>query len=668
MKKSPEDIQSIVKATCEDAINFIESEIAPVREKCQRYYDGEVDIGYEEGTSKVVSTKVRDTVRVIMTNLMRVFLAADKPVEFVPKHPDQVAGAKAATDYLWAEFRRMNGYQVIYQAMHDAVVKKAGFVKVYWDDQEIVDTEKFSNVTDEELALLQDEDGVEVVELESEPLGGIDLAGMIHKVTIERTTTTGKLCAEVLPPEDFFVDSDATSLEDALVYGHQTTMRVSDLVAMGYDFEEVSQLGTVDNGSSERYEREGYTENDLMNKDPAMKEVTVTECFMLIDPDGDGKAERHRFLCAGGGYHILDQEKWSGACVAVFESDPIPHLFFGRGSPELLFSDQDASTSMLRGLLNNIALVNMPRTVVNDEEVNLDDALNNETGAVVRARDVNQIRELITTPIANAVLPAMQYYDNAIEAKAGVNNLSAGLNPDLLQNQTATAVNAVTQAGANQIEAITRHIAEGGMTDMFRIMLELIIENAPEEALMRTDEGEFVPVLPQTWDLDMDIHINVGLGAAGDAEKSMALQALIPLQQQAAGVGDVTGMTPDHIRNSVADILRMSGIYDIDRYWPKPPPPPPPAPPQPNPLVEVEQVKQSARLKEKFMELQARIVEAAAKDDLDRDQMAQDLLVDYAKLLGEYGVKVDIATIQAMQNMAREPVFQTGMQTLVNHN
>jgi len=41
------------------------------------------------------------------------------------------------------------------------------------------------------------------------------------------------------------------------------------------------------------------------------------------------------------------------------------------------------------------------------------------------------------------------------------------------------------------------------------------------------------------------------------------------------------------------------------------------------------------------------------KDDLERDQMAQDLLVDAAKVVGQYGTNVDVARIKAEQNAPR---------------
>jgi len=43
----------------------------------------------------------------------------------------------------------------------------------------------------------------------------------------------------------------------------------------------------------------------------------------------------------------------------------------------------------------------------------------------------------------------------------------------------------------------------------------------------------------------------------------------------------------------------------------------------------------------------------AMADDLQRDQMDQDLLVDAAKVLGQYGTQVDVAQIKANQNAPR---------------
>jgi len=54
-----------------------------------------------------------------------------------------------------------------------------------------------------------------------------------------------------------------------------------------------------------------------------------------------------------------------------------------------------------------------------------------------------------------------------------------------------------------------------------------------------------------------------------------------------------------------------------------------------------------------IMENQRKMHELGMKDDLERDQMAQNLLVDAAKVVGQYGANVDVARIKAEQNAPR---------------
>ena len=54
---SDDDVQDIVKDALSSATSFVESEISQDRIKSQRYFEGEVDIGQEDGRSKIVSTK-----------------------------------------------------------------------------------------------------------------------------------------------------------------------------------------------------------------------------------------------------------------------------------------------------------------------------------------------------------------------------------------------------------------------------------------------------------------------------------------------------------------------------------------------------------------------------------------------------------------------------------
>jgi hypothetical protein len=677
--KSRTEIEGIVQSAISDAVDFIESEISDDRIKAQRYYDGESDLGYEDGRSKVVATKVRDTVRSVTPSLMRIFLSTAKPVEFVPRGPEDVGMAEQATEFMHHQFTRLNGYRVLNDAFQDALVKKQGIVKAYWMMYPEAEIFTFTDLSDDEYAYLIDDDEVTVIEHSIEMTISMDEMGMevempIHSVKLSRQKERGELCIESIPPEEFFINRDARSLDDAYITAHRTDMRAGDVIAMGFDPEVVLNLSGLESGSemteAETYERRGYDmdTSDSDEQDPTMKNVTITEAYMRIDADGTGVPVLHKLTCGGTAYELLDFEPCDEIPFAKFEIDPEPHAFYGRSLAEIVMDDQDAATSVLRGILDNVAMTNNPRVGIVDGSVNIDDVLNNEIGAVVRMRQAGSVQDLSVPFTAGQTLGALTYLDGLVESKTGVSRASMGLDPDALQSTTKAAVQATVQAAAGQVEVMVRNLADG-MRDLFGLMLRLMSKNIDEEQMMRMN-GSFVPVDPRVWDQSMDVAINVGLGTGREEEKAMALSQALQMQtmvyQTYGPMNGLVSMT--NIRNTLADQLAVAGIRNADRYFA-------PITPEiemqmlqmqqqaqaqqgqaqdPNTtFLQAEQMKAQTKMQADMAKLQLEAQKAAASDDLKRDQMAQDLLVDAAKVYGEYGTAVDVARIQAEQDKNR---------------
>ena len=61
--KSRREIEGIVQSAIDDAVSFVEGEISHQRIKAQRYYDGEGNLGHEQGRSGVVATNRLNTRR-----------------------------------------------------------------------------------------------------------------------------------------------------------------------------------------------------------------------------------------------------------------------------------------------------------------------------------------------------------------------------------------------------------------------------------------------------------------------------------------------------------------------------------------------------------------------------------------------------------------------------
>jgi len=677
-----DDVQNIASDAVSNAISFIESEISEDRIKSQRYFEGETDIGQEDGRSRIVSTKVRDTIRSIKPSLMRVFLSAENPVEFIPTDQNDVKSAEQATKYVNYRFNELNGYTMLNDVIHDALVKKTGVLKVWWEDNTDQEMFTFSNVTDDEMTAIVNEPDAEVIEHTTEMKMEADENGMemqtpMHSLKISYKKAKGKLKMESLPPEEFIVDRNAKSVSDAYIVAHRTEMRVSDLVQMGYDFEEISELSGLSSddsySDSEEFERQGYEQDEAeQNADVSMKKVAVTEAYMKMDKEGTGIAIMYRILMAGGDNKLLECEPWGEVPFAVFEIDPEPHTFFGRSVADLIMNDQDSSTAMLRGMMDNVALTNSPRQGYVQGQVNVDDLMNNEIGGLVRMKNPTALVDIATPFVAGQVLTAMQYLDNTIEGKTGVSKASQGLDPDALQNTSATAARLQAQQGSAQIEVMARNIAEGGMKRLFKLMLHLLVEHSCEEVLMRL-HGEFVPLDPRSWNTNMDMTVNVGLGTGREEARAVALNQALSMQMQIwSTYGNGNGLvTMTGLRNTLGDMLALSGIKNVDRYFE-------PMTPEKEQqlvqqqeqkaaqeqegalsdaqaLVQSEQYNADKQMEMQQLKLQIEAQKAIAVDDRDRDKMDQDLLIKAAEILGKYGTAVDTANIKVAQDKARYP-------------
>jgi len=681
-------IESIVSKAVSDAVDFISAEITPQRTKAQRYFDLETDLEHEQGRSSVVATKCREVVRGIKPSLQRVFLASDKPVEFVPRGAEDVAAAEQATQFINYKFQQMDGYRIINDVFQDALVKKMGVAYVYFMDAMRSEIHTYRNLSEDEYALLLSDDDVEVLEHEASLYMQLDEDGVEaempqHAVKISRKIPDGKMCVESVPPEDWFCDRNARSIDDFYVVGHSSEMRVSDLLAMGFSMDDLSEINSGDYSVTDdeaEFERRGYAtdEGEDENTSTASKKITVTQAYMELDIEGTGVPQLYQFICAGANYKLLNFYEADHPPYALFEVDPEPHAMFGTSLVDLVINDQDAATSMLRGILDNAALVNNPALQVVENGAEISDILNNEIGRVIRVKNLQSIGEMTVPFTAAQTLPALQYFDQLVDNKTGVSKMAQGLDPEVLKSATATSVAASMEGQAGQAEVIARNLAEGGMRRLFKLMLDLYIKNTDKEEVMRMN-GSFVPVDPMAWNAEMDLIVNVGIGTGREAERLSALQMAFGVQQQLYQTyGPQNGLvTLSQLRNTMADILAIGGVRNIDRHFL-------PMTPemeqqmmqqqqeqqmmmmqqqqgQPDPMtmaMQAEamktQTEAQVQMQKAAMDNQYKMHKLGMDDDLERDKMVQDLAVEVAKVLGQYGTAVDTQSIKAEQDAERQ--------------
>ena len=377
--------QSIVRSRIQSAVDYVDSDLAPDRERATRFYLGDMkkEAPAPDGRSKVVSRDVRDTVQGIMPSLMRIFMSSEKVVEFQPYGPEDEESADQATDYCNFIVRNDNpGFMVLHSAFKDALIRKTGIVQVWWDKQERVIAKRFEGIDDETFALLmQEQEGSEAEVLDHEQ----DEQTGTHGFTIKAVKRKGKMCIAAVPPEELIIARDAASFDDAALIGRRSYRTVGELVAEGFDYEEMLNLAGDRAGADEEVLARNNGFDDSEDKiDPSLREVLWCDVFIRCDADGDGITEIHRVQTAGTNYKIKRRDLVDDHHFADFCPEPEPHRAIGESLADCLDDIQLIRTQLLRLSLDGLAQTVTPRLgYLTNGGVDVKQLLDNRVGGVV---------------------------------------------------------------------------------------------------------------------------------------------------------------------------------------------------------------------------------------------------------------------------------------------
>jgi hypothetical protein len=578
-------LKGILEAEIDNSLGFIETETTDERRKALQYYNREPYGNEVEGRSSIVTGEVAEVVDGALPQLLRVFTSSDEMVRFEPKGAGDEEKAKQATEYVnWVLNHDNSGVILFHNWFKDALLQKNGIVKVYWDEQTDVTKEKYQNLNEEELTMLLADPEVEVVDQEMEevaPAGQDPMTGMpvppvfSYNVKLKRTKKNGKVIVENVPPEEFLISKKARTIGDAPFVAHRKLTTRSELVAMGFDKEKVANLPSYSDltYSEERVARfdRGEMPDEQASLDHSMQDVEVMECYLKVDMDEDGIAELRKIVYAG--QEILDNEEVDFVPFASICPIPMPHKFFGHSLADRATDLQLIKSTVTRQILDNLYLTNNARMGVVEGQVNLDDMLTVTAGGVVRIKNPNAIVPLTVPPTASQSFPMLQYLDQVQSKRTGVNDAQQGLDPNILQNTTATAVAAMQSAAAGKVEMIARIFAETGVKDLFEKILHLLCKYQDKARVIRL-RGKYVSIDPREWVNGFDISINVGLGT-GNKQEQMAMVAMVlQKQEQILGTQGFNNplVTLTQYRETLGRFIEAAGYKDSSEFFKEIPP------------------------------------------------------------------------------------------------
>ena len=668
-----ERFDQIVREAIEDAVTFIDSYVAPVRERASAYYEGSPLGNEEEGRSQIVMREVADVVDSVKPSLMRIFAGGDTVVDYEPVTKEDEEAAAQATDYVNFVFNQDNpGYQITYNAITDALIRKTGIFVWYPDTSYDVKEETYTGLTNEQAMMLEQDDEVEVIEA-SHIVEADEYGVAVDKIDlrIRRTRKDVRIRVESVPCEEFICSVDAIDEENATLIGRRKMATVSELVAMGYPLELVTEYGGVGDAFDNNLER--FQRNPALSRfdednsmDRAANRVLYVEAYIKIDKDGDGIAELRKVCTIGGNYKVVHEEMVTERPIALICPFPEPHTLIGSSLADKVMDIQRMKTGVMRNMMDSLAQSIHPRTAVVENQVNLEDVMNVETGAIIRMKQAGAVTPFTQPFVGQAAQGVLDYLDQIKTARTGISQASRGLDAEALTNQTATGVAATVSAAQDSVELIARNFAETGIKRLFKGLLKAIIQYQDKPRMIRL-RGKWVEVDPRTWNAGMDARVNVALGRGTEQQKLSMLMQVKQAQEaivQAMGPANpLVGLT--EYRNTLDQILTLAGFKDTSRFFKEVDEQQAAqmmaASQKPDPAQVLAQIEaQKAQVDMAIAQDKARLEWEKAKlaDDRERDKLDAEIILKAAEIYGKYQQQVDVAQIKADIDRDREAMRQ----------
>lgn len=504
-----EEFCDIIENATQAARFYAETELSDDRRLANDYYEGRVpDLAVTPNRSTMVSNDLRAVISKIQPAVMRTFFNSTAVVAFQAAVQEEAEQVKQISDEINRAFVRNGGYSALEDTTQDALISDEGIIRYSIDG--------------------------------------------------------GKIKFDAIPPEQLLISKDARCSADAALIGHWQLTTRSDLLALGYDLNKVMEADEADETQSLE-DAQRMLGNDSADDDlgEQTEEIEVYEIFARIDFNGDGIAELRRivFMNKCEPENILVNEECNRARLFVARCEARPHSWRGRALARDVMDIQRAKTALVRAAMDNLSAVNDPTTFLDITGIdNVDDLLQRKRGAIILSNGKDDISKAVTfiqvPKTAGDCFEAMKYYDQMLIDRTGVSGAAAGMLPEVLQGQTATATNLIEQGGTARTELICRNFAEGALRPMFESLFFDICD-----------------MLDITFQLE-DVNVNVGLGSGTKERDMAALLQIMGIQKDFLTLmGEENPyVTPENISNTLDKIVEVSGLRTPETYFTRPTP------------------------------------------------------------------------------------------------
>jgi hypothetical protein len=677
-------------------VGYLGDEVSQARAQLWDRYFGRPYGNEEPDQSDFVATEIAEVIDWMMPELMAIFLSTPEVVKFNPKGEGDETASKHETAVVNnLLFKGSDTYGLIHAWLMDGLVCRNGVVKAWWEERRDVRTESYDDLLPEEVDqliagmemegaevdVLKRQENVETVidEVSGEPVGEEVTVSLDLKI-VETIKRARAVC---LPPDEFVIEPRHNSLKfDYCPFAahRQPDVARGDLIAMGYDPDDVNSLRTHDDlvhsaERTSRFDAEGSRELREYNDAPGMERCTISECYIRLDVDGDGDVEVLKVTVGGADGPVLrwaphmkrqvnsfmwpyDVEVVARMPFHAWSPYMLPHKFHGQSVADKVEDIQVATTQITRQALDNMAFCNNPRPVINTLMATADtvgDTLDTRPGSGVRVKGAagEAISWMQVDSQIQPDLMMLEHFKVKKSERTGVTEWNQGIDPDSFHKLSGVAIENTQQAGRGKLMMHARNFAES-VKSVATHFHELVRLNADRDMKVLIGE-KWIPVEPRRWLRRSEMTAKVGLGTGSDEAKQVNVTQLLELQNRLAVLG---GSTYRHVYNTLAILVDVMKIGEISQFFVDPDefeaaggtlmPQPQGDGGQAEALLEAEKGKAQAGILQTQTKAGVDMRKMLAEDDRKRDELRVKLAAELVKL----GVKPEqaveaIKTIEA---------------------
>ena len=498
---------------------------------------------------------------------MKVFTGSDEVITIAGVTEEDDTKAETMQELLVYQLQRQNNFfTVLYNWMKDSLIVGMGIIKCYWERTEGYTTE--TAVLNNEALQALTQTGVTI-----EDIQGPDQFGdfsVTYQLPYYRKNAP-KL--ENILVSEFLYSPDAKSLEEANFVAHKRKVTMSYLrerEAQGVyaNIDDIRVNGNYNGMNVDQVEQvigDNYVD---INKDEqtARQEVVIYECYTKIDINNDGILEDMIITICGDTIIRMEQNYMGRHPFFAISPTKDPHrIWVKRSYAELIGELQDLKVALTRQIMQNVALTNDPKMLLDESAINIDDFVQGRK--VIRMKAGHSMNEVAMpmniTPLAPQTFQFLEWIEGQKENRTGITRYNQGLDANSL-NKTATGISAILGQSAQRLELVARMFAETGLSELFRFMVSLNQKFIDQQTVIRLTNKE-LKISPEDLDGSFDLIVNAGISIATKESTIMATQTLLTALMQ-ANAGGYMVSTPENIYNLFKKWIESIGFKNYGDY------------------------------------------------------------------------------------------------------